>query len=300
MSFCSLPGFSPVADNDARMWAEAFVRFIEDQAIIGAVGQRLQPQVSGLFKTAKSGQLVKNYLNGTWLGHPLHPVLTDVPIGAWTVALLFDLISMDAAADAAIALGISAAVASAITGIADWSDTYGRAQRIGVAHAALNITGTALYTASLIARRKSRPFGKFLSFLGYGVLNGGAFLGGELVYGQQIGVNHAAAQELPSDFIAVLPEAQLKKDTLTRVDAGGVAVLLVRRNDAIHALLETCSHLGGPLAEGTLEGGTVRCPWHGSSFCLETGGVVYGPATYSQPRFETRVRDGQIEVRATR
>lgn len=282
------------------MWADTIVRFIEEQEVFGAVAQRLQPRVSGLFKTGQSGQRLKNYLNGTWLGHPLHPVLTDVPIGAWTIALLFDCMSMDAAADTAIALGISAALASAITGIVDWSDTYGRAQRIGVAHAVLNITGTVLYTASLISRKKRRGFGKLLSFMGYGVLNGGAFLGGELVYGQQIGVNHAAAQELPSDFIAVLPDAQLSRDTLTRVDASGVAVLLVRRNEGIHALLETCSHLGGPLAEGTLEEGTVRCPWHGSRFCLETGAVVDGPATYAQPRFETRVKDGQIEVRAVR
>ncbi len=281
------------------MLADKLVSFIESQEILAAVGERLQPTVSGLFgNSGQTGQRVKNYLNGTWLGHPLHPVLTDVPIGAWTMALLFDCIAMDAAADVAVAVGICSALAAAMTGIVDWSDTYGRAKRIGVAHAALNITGTAFYAASLASRKNNRGLGKFLSLVGYGVLNAGAFLGGELVYGQQIGVNHAAAQELPSDFIPVLPETELKKDTLTRVDAGGVAVLLARHDEAIHALLETCSHLGGPLSEGTLEQGAVRCPWHGSRFCLETGAVIDGPATHAQPRFETRVREGKIEVRA--
>ncbi len=281
------------------MWADEFVRRIEAQEVLGAIAERVAPQINRLLRSDnETGRGAKNFLNGTWLGHPLHPVLTDVPIGAWTIALLFDCISMDEAADAAIAVGIAGALAAAITGIVDWSDTYGPAQRIGVAHATLNITGTAFYAASLLCRKQNRRFGKFLSFAGYGILNAGAFLGGELVYGQQIGVNHAAAQELPTEFVAVLPEAELRNDTLARVDAQGVPVLLVRRNGVIRGLLETCSHLGGPLSEGTLEEGTVRCPWHGSRFCLENGAVMDGPATHPQPRFEARVKNGQIEIRA--
>ncbi len=283
------------------MWADEFVRFVETQEVLAAIAQRLQPPLSSVFRNSgQTGQRVKNYLNGTWLGHPLHPVLTDVPIGAWTIALVFDCMTMDSAADVAVAVGIAGAMAAAMTGIVDWSDTSGRAQRIGVAHAGLNVAATAFYAASLASRKNNRGLGKFLSFVGYGILNAGAFLGGELVYGQQIGVNHAAAQELPTDFIAVLPEMELHEDVLTRVDAGGVAVLLVRHNNAIHALLETCSHLGGPLSEGTLEPGVVRCPWHASRFCLETGAVLDGPATQPQPRFQARVREGKVEVRAVR
>ncbi len=282
------------------MWAKALVDTIASQEVLDTVAEWLQPEVSGVLKRlGEPGQDIKNFLNGTWLGHPLHPVLTDVPIGAWSCALVFDLASMDAAADVSVALGLVAAVGTAVTGIIDWSDTYGRAQRIGVAHAALNITSTVLYATSLIARQRHRGFGKLLAFAGYGVLNAGAFLGGELVFSEQIGINHAAA-ELSDEFVPVLEAAKLPNDSPTRVDAKGVPVLLVRRHDNIHALLETCSHLGGPLSEGTLQEGTVVCPWHGSRFCLESGAVIDGPATHPQPCFETRIANGQIEVRSPR
>jgi nitrite reductase/ring-hydroxylating ferredoxin subunit len=76
--------------------------------------------------------------------------------------------------------------------------------------------------------------------------------------------------------------------------------MLVRAGGRIHALANTCSHLGGPLCEGTLHEGGVVCPWHGSRFDLETGEVLDGPAVFPAPRFETRVRDGRIELRAER
>jgi nitrite reductase/ring-hydroxylating ferredoxin subunit len=77
-------------------------------------------------------------------------------------------------------------------------------------------------------------------------------------------------------------------------------VLLLRRGERIYAIAETCAHLGGPLAEGTLDGLSVICPWHGSRVALEDGRVLDGPSTFPQPCFETRVHHGQIEVRAAR
>ena len=125
-----------------------------------------------------------------------------------------------------------------------------------------------------------------------------AYLGGHLVFGEQIGVDHAAAQEMPKEFVPVLADADLPEGEMRRADASGVPVLLVRCEGEICALAHPCSHLGGPLSEGKLDGDVVQCPWHGSRFNVHDGSVVDGPATFPQPRFETRVREGQIEVRS--
>ena len=74
--------------------------------------------------------------------------------------------------------------------------------------------------------------------------------------------------------------------------------MLIRRAGRIYALADSCAHLGGPLSEGQVDGLSIRCPWHGSRFDLEEGGVLEGPSTFPQPCFEIRVRAGQIEVRA--
>lgn len=142
-----------------------------------------------------------------------------------------------------------------MTGLTDWSATNGRAKRVGVMHGLLNLGVTALYAASLAARRRDeRAAGRTLAYLGYALSNASACLGGHLVFGEQIGVNHAAAQELPYEFVRVMPEAELNEGELRKVNAGGVPVLLWRRGDQIHAIYEICSHLGGPLAERRIGG----------------------------------------------
>jgi nitrite reductase/ring-hydroxylating ferredoxin subunit len=136
--------------------------------------------------------------------------------------------------------------------------------------------------------------------LGYLVASSASYLGGHLVFAEQIGVDHTSGPESgkPDDYVAVLTDADLPEKTLTRVMAGNVSVLLVRIDGTIHAIRETCSHLGGPLSEGKLQDGTVTCPWHGSQFRLDDGSVVNGPSCYQQPRFDVRVRKGNIEVKA--
>ncbi|MDQ3920253.1 MAG: Rieske 2Fe-2S domain-containing protein [Acidobacteriota bacterium] len=212
--------------------------------------------------TGTAGQEVKDFLHGTWLGHPLHPVLTDVPIGAWTAALALDAMEtisgrreLGAGADAAIAVGLVGAVGSALTGVTDWSETDGRARKVGLLHGLLNAGATVLYTTSLVMRRrKKRSAGAGFAMLGYAVSSAAAYLGGRLVYGEQIGVDHTAAQEMPKEFVAVLAEGELGEGEMKKVEAEGVPVLLVRRGGEIHAIAHTCSHLGGPLSEGKLEG----------------------------------------------
>jgi nitrite reductase/ring-hydroxylating ferredoxin subunit len=147
-------------------------------------------------------------------------------------------------------------------------------------------------------RKKTRRAGLGFAMLGYAVSAGAAYLGGHLVFGEQIGVDHTAAQELPKEFVPVMNEAELPEGRMLKAEAEGVPVLLVRRGGEICALAHTCSHQGGPLSEGKLEGDVVECPWHGSRFSLRDGSVVDGPATFPQPCFETRVGEGRVEVRA--
>ena len=283
---------------------ETIVNFLNDQDWVGQTAEAVQPPVLEFFKNLGPA---KDFLHGKWLGHALHPVLTDIPVGAWTTALALDAVEMltgeegiGDAADLAVGIGLLGAVGSAVTGAADWSETYGRAKNVGLVHGMLNLAAAGLYTASLISRRgKSRQSGVALSMLGYGVASFAAYLGGHLVFGEQVGVDHTATpdQDQPEKFTAVMRDSELKERTPVRVDVEDTAVLLVRTDGKINAITNTCTHLGGPLNEGKLEGDNIRCPWHNSLFCVRDGAVVEGPATFDERRFDVRVRDGQIEVR---
>jgi nitrite reductase/ring-hydroxylating ferredoxin subunit/uncharacterized membrane protein len=289
--------------------AETLAQVIDKQDSLDAASDALQPAVTDLFKAGgEAGQAAKNFLHGTWLGHPLHPVLTDIPVGAWTTALALDAIEalsgreeFGDAADAAIAVGLVGAVGAAATGITDWSDTEGRGRKVGLVHGLLNATATTLYATSLVMRRgKARRAGLGLSMLGFLVSGAAAYLGGHLVFEEKIGVDHTAGQQMPNEFTPVMADDELQENHLTRVEVKGVPLLLVRQGGRINALAETCSHLGGPLADGELVDNSVRCPWHGSRFSLEDGSVIDGPATHPQPCLEARVKEGWVEVRLRR
>lgn len=291
------------------MASETLAQIIDKQDALETASDALQPAVTDLFKAGgEAGQQVKNFLHGTWLGHPLHPVLTDIPVGAWTTALALDAIEAVSgreefgdAADAAIAVGLVGALGAATTGITDWSDTNGRGRKVGLVHGLLNAGAATLYATSLVMRRGSaRRAGVGLSMLGFLVSGAAAYLGGHLVFEEKIGVDHTAGQQMPDEFTPVMADSDLLENQPARVEVRDVPILLVRRDRQIFALAETCSHLGGPLAEGELVGNSVRCPWHGSRFSLEDGSVIDGPATHPQPCLEARVRDGQIEVRLMR
>src|SRR4029077_19553365 len=100
-----------------------------------------------------AGRRVRDFLHGTWLGHPLHPALTDIPLGAWTTALALDAAGdrsrgMARAADTAMGVGIAGAVGAAVTGLTDWHHTTGGDRRLGLGHAMLNTAALALYVTS--------------------------------------------------------------------------------------------------------------------------------------------------------
>lgn len=281
------------------------VESITNQPWLDAVGKPLSAAVRDLFKTAgPRGQTVKNALHGVWLGHPLHPVLTDVPIGAWTAALALDAREMatgDAsygrAADFAVGVGLVAAAGAAITGLNDWSETDGRSRRIGLLHGLLNLTATTMVATSFALRRRGlRNAGRATAIAGYGIATAAAYLGGTLVFRERIGVTHAAIAE-PEEFTAVLESAALPDNAMRKATIEDASFLLVRQRGRVCALAHSCAHLGGPLSEGTLKDGSVVCPWHGSEFSLDDGRVLKGPATEPQPCFAVRERAGQIEVR---
>jgi nitrite reductase/ring-hydroxylating ferredoxin subunit/uncharacterized membrane protein len=283
------------------------IEAIEKQEWLEPIADRLQEKIAAaLDDDGAIGPAVGNILHGTWLGHPLHAVLTDVPIGCWTAAAVFDALEkttgsriIGRTADAAITVGLIGATAAALAGLADWSKIgRDRARRVGLAHGLLNVAATACYAVSLCLRRHhSREAGRRFGLAGFMVANVSAYLGGYLVYSEKIGVDHTAGFSPPEDFVPVLTEAELSENELRRVDVDGMPVLLVRRGMRIYAIAETCSHRGGPLSEGKLQDTTVKCPWHGSCYSLEDGRVVNGPSVHPQPVLEVRVRDGQIEVR---
>jgi nitrite reductase/ring-hydroxylating ferredoxin subunit/uncharacterized membrane protein len=283
------------------------VEVIKRQEWLEPIADRLQTTVAtALGPDGPVGSRIADILHGTWLGHPFHVVLTDVPIGCWTGAAVLDLLeektgsrAMGQAADAMIKVGLVGAAGAAMTGLADWSKIGGgEPRRIGLAHGLLNATATACYVTSMCLRLSHfRRAGRKFAFLGLMISGVAAFLGGHLVYKKKIGVDHTADYSPPEDFVSVLPETELPENQLRRVDANGMPVLLVRRAQRIYAIAETCSHLGGPLSEGKLEDTSVRCPWHGSCFSLEDGRVLEGPSVHAQPLLEVRLQNGQIEVR---
>ena len=277
------------------------VRFAASQRWADPLAKWLQP----LIKRAVSAPPVHDLLDGVWLGAPLHPPLTDVPIGAWTTALLLDTGSvlsgdrdLGVAADRALAVGTLAAVPTAVTGLNDFRDLTGQSRRIAMVHAVANVVGLSLATASLAYRHTGRRgLARGLSGLGYATSSVAAHLGGKLSFGLGIRVNRTMGEVVPKSFVAVLDDGELRGEELRRVDVDGVPVLLARTQAGeVCALANTCTHLGGPLADGSREGDTVACPWHGSRFDLRSGAVVEGPAVFEQPRLETRVRDGKIEI----
>ncbi len=274
------------------------------EAIQAAIGR-----IYGLL--GKAGSALKNLLHGTTLlGHPLHPALTDIPLGAWTAGLVADYAAFFTAAippqtaDFALAVGLVGAVGAALTGYTDFSVTYGHERRLAVVHGLMMTLVFALEAISLGLRlwggADMHPAAVGLATLGLALALFGAYLGGHLTFGFGTMVNRNAFAVPPEDFVRVGPLSDFSEGKTRKVEAAGMIVLVVRRGDRFYAIANVCSHAGGPLDEGKLEGDIVTCPWHGSRFCIVDGSVKGGPATFPQPSFEARLRDGQVEVRLKR
>ena len=304
------------------MLRQALSRLEQADALDG-VGDKLQAAVA----TTIRPRFLRDLLHGSWMGHPLHPVLVQVPVGAFISAAVLDALpsratrtsalargassvlsrnpassgsSGERAATVLIAAGLAGVTPAVLAGLVDWSEMTRDRRRVGLVHAAANTVAVGLYAGSLIARLTGRVTqGKALAYAGLSVAGAGAFLGGHLSYTQGGGISHAATEvtRVPEEWtvagsLSSLPDG---KTAVRRV--GDVPVLLYRQGDHVNALIERCSHEGGPLGEGEVSDGCVVCPWHGSTFRLSDGAAVHGPAGNDQPVLPVRVRDGMVEVR---
>jgi nitrite reductase/ring-hydroxylating ferredoxin subunit len=246
--------------------------------------------LSALFRPIRP---VKDFLNGTWLGHPVHSAATDLPIGALTVSIILELVGQHTGADIALVVAAVSIGASIVTGLADYTDVDGTARMRATVHATVMLVAQGLFIVSLIIRGGTpadRTVPTLLVLIGFGVISLGAAIGGDLVFLIGTHVNRHAWRGAGTKWVALelgdLPD--IPEGGPTKVKAGANTLILVRSGETIHALHETCAHAGGPLAEGTLVDGCIQCPWHGSRFRLENGHVARGPAMYDQPAYEVR------------
>jgi nitrite reductase/ring-hydroxylating ferredoxin subunit/uncharacterized membrane protein len=260
--------------------------------------------IAGTFRSRLGPGALKDAISGTWLGHALHPMLTDVVIGAFVSASLLDLLGTDRdgkSTERLIAIGVLAYPATAVTGTSDWADSElgdARVRRVGLAHAAVNAVSLTLYTFSLIARRRgARGRGKLLGLAGATALGAAGYLGAHMSFVQGVGVDQTAFDPGPDDWTHAAESGSVPAGQLCRVVVDETPVLVLRHHDGLHAIHDRCSHRGCALSDGEVDGEAVVCPCHGSRFRLEDGAIERGPATVPQPAYETRESGGRIEIR---
>lgn len=251
---------------------------------------------------------LKNLLNGTWLEHPLHPVLTDIPIGAWSVAMALDAATLffgsrDLGKASAIAIGIgtAGAVGSLATGLMEYTDTDQPEDTTALTHGLVNLTATLLFAGSFLLRKnnnwRTEPSHVALTALGYAAVTVGGFLGGSLIFRHGVMVNRNAHRTKPKKYTKAIALQELVENKPTRIDVEGEPILIVKRGDEIYAVGAVCSHLGGPLEKGKLHGDTIECPWHYSGFSIADGSVQSGPTTAPIPLYDTHITDGYVTIR---
>ncbi len=269
------------------------------------VAQRIQ---DAIFAQGEDGRNVADVLHGKQIGHPLHPILTDITIGSWTLGVLFDVLSFltrspssRKAADRLITLGTISAVPTALAGITDFSGIKQDSAGHGAAHGIINSVALFFFWRSMKNRSRNHHLtGFFYSTLGLSLMTLGAWLGGDLVYNHRVGVSHVPEEKVADDWTPVLAADELKAKEPKVVKVKKHAILLTKQGRNTSAISAVCSHAGGPLEDGSFRDGCVQCPWHGSVFNLTDGHVVHGPATFEQPHYQTQVTDGQIEIRRWR
>jgi nitrite reductase/ring-hydroxylating ferredoxin subunit len=288
---------TPTAQSPLRALGGA----MENVEALDAAGKAIGKQV----RSALGPGPLKDLLSGTWLGHALHPILTDVVIGSFTSATILDLVGGRESAPAArklVGVGLLSYGPTALTGVNDWADseaTSAGVRRVGLIHAASNAAAATLYTLSWRARGKGlRGRGVLYGLAGAGALTAGGFLGGHLSYAQGVGVNQTVFDEGPSEWTPALEGSQLPEGQARTAVVGDTPVVLVRQNGQVSALHDRCSHRGCSLSgKGTVTDGAIECGCHGSRYDLSDGGVLRGPATTAQPAYEVREQGDRIEIK---
>jgi nitrite reductase/ring-hydroxylating ferredoxin subunit/uncharacterized membrane protein len=237
----------------------------------------------------------RDVLHGVRLGHPLHPMLVQVPVGTWLSATLMDAWPGNETASRRLVLtGLAASVPATLAGAADWSEQHEQQMRVGLVHALANTAAIALYAASAAVPARARA----LRLAGLAAVAAGGFLGGHIAYRQSGGANQAepVLHLVEPGWHDLMPLDELDGRQPVKRMIGDVPVVVLRDGERIHVLAGRCSHLSGPLSDGEYHDGCLTCPWHGSTFRVADGTVVRGPATAPQPAFRTRVAGGLIQV----
>jgi nitrite reductase/ring-hydroxylating ferredoxin subunit/uncharacterized membrane protein len=278
-----------------------FVGWWEEQEALDKVAEKVSELVRKEEQLLPGGQKTVDFLHGKYIGHPLHPILTDLPIGAFTFAAMFDMLSIgrkkpSKAATTLLAVGLASVPVTALAGSLDWRHTYGKTKRVGLGHAVMNGAGSVILAMSLLTRLRGRGPTRMLNFLGNGFLTFSAYMGGHLVYEARVGTKHEAEASPPEHFIPVMPAADLQEQKLTRVEAGGFPIALYKRFGQVYAVADVCPHLGCSLAQGSVDAEAVVCGCHGSRFDLNDGAVLEGPSAFPTDAYLTRVVNGTIEV----
>ena len=280
------------------MLHNAIERILEAQAAwADPLGKLFVAIFAALYKPVP---VIKDILHGVWLGHPLHPAITDVPIGAFVVAVVLDLTGQRMGATAAIGVGIVFMLLAALAGYADYIDLEGKTQRFGTVHSSLMLVALVFYLVSFVMRLGAipSPAEVWLSVIGFLIVITSAYVGGELVYNLGTQVDRHAWRGGGTKWTA-LDVTDLPADKPVKAKAGAQTLVVVRRGKGLDALHDVCAHQGCSLSEGKIVGDTVECPCHGSRYRLRDGIVVRGPAVFDQPHFEVREAEGKIEVRRT-
>jgi len=250
-------------------------------------------------------------------------MLVSLPIGLWTGSLAYDLASLAAGddqlrrtADDMMLAGFLGALAAAVPGAIDYFAVIpprSSAKKRGATHGLINVGLATLYGANWLMRTRSRAgwgrrLGTPLSFIGAGILCYSGWLGGTLVYRNQIGVDHRgpnATKWRESGRIegtAGQPVAVAAREDLGQpgqmklVHLNGHRIVVAREGDRIVAFQDHCTHRGGPLADGVLACNVVTCPWHGSQFNVDTGEVVNGPAREGIQIYPVQIEGDEVRI----
>jgi nitrite reductase/ring-hydroxylating ferredoxin subunit/uncharacterized membrane protein len=268
---------------------------------LDTTAETLRKAVSPIF--GENGpQGLKDLLYGTWVGHPLHPFMTDVTLGSLTTSMVLDALGEEDGADLALKFGVLTSGVTALSGAAQWYDANNveEPRRLGALHASLNSAALGLYIVSWMLRENDRrAAGIATAWTGHALSHASGYIGGHLTYILGIGVDRTVTlKKLTKWSDTGLTENDLIPGELRRIEVKKTPVMLLRQDDSLLAASPVCPHLQGPLDKGKLEGNCVECPWHHSVFDLTNGNAIHGPATAPLPIFETRVVEGRIEVRS--
>ncbi|MQA16358.1 MAG: Rieske 2Fe-2S domain-containing protein [Pseudonocardiaceae bacterium] len=270
---------------DAMAWLQRLSQGLT--AVGGPVRTKLAP--TGLI----------DLLHGRWLGHALHPALSDLPIGLWAGSVLLYLLGLSTAAVVLSIAGIATALAAMVTGIADLLVVDGHDRRVGLLHGLLMTVALVIQIGSPVAYFLGAVVvAVILAVASLAITVSAAYLGGHLVLARGAMVDHTVWPAGPREWRPTVKASELSEGSTVAAEVGGRNVLLYRAEDGrISAIEDACSHASGPLSLGKVCEGVVTCPWHDSQFRLRDGAVLRGPATFPQPVLEVRVSDGWIEVR---